>query len=336
MAKFAPKRAVGGLKKVKGVARQVTQAAAQGAQQAASQAANAAGGISAEELLDNALRMQQGAVLPHLRRLQRWTAPQGANARGAALRRRGLRDGSPVAALMLADKQFVQAVSAVGASTGGAAAVPGVGTASSVALTAADVSTFVGACAQLLGVYSAVHGADWRDIERQKTLLYGVMLGDAGASLINKVAGRTGPYWGRGLVDSVPTSTLRAVNKRMGQHFVVKFGTKKGLIRLGSLLPFGVGAAIGGAGNYALGRSVLTAVHEAFGPAPMVWPQGLEPDWNERSVSEPTVTMRRQDGGVNAPTSGVDEAVVNEGQMRVDEIVDVEFYDVEEVEEGGK
>ena len=46
---------------------------------------------------------------------------------------------------------------------------------------------------------------------------------------------------------------------------------------IGKALPFGIGAAIGGAGNNILGRRVLTGSRRAFGVPPHVLPPELEP-----------------------------------------------------------
>ena len=59
--------------------------------------------------------------------------------------------------------------------------------------------------------------------------------------------------------------------------FVKQFAAKGGASVIGKALPFGIGAAIGGAGNNILGRRVLTTSHKAFGAAPIDLPLELEP-----------------------------------------------------------
>lgn len=44
---------------------------------------------------------------------------------------------------------------------------------------------------------------------------------------------------------------LREINKRVGFTLLTKFGAKRGGIALGKIIPFGIGAAIGGGMNYA-------------------------------------------------------------------------------------
>ena len=59
----------------------------------------------------------------------------------------------------------------------------------------------------------------------------------------------------------------------MGGRIVVKFGTKQGAVRLGRLVPFGVGAAIGGGGNLllvrAVGRHAKDFFDDGLAPAPV-------------------------------------------------------------------
>lgn len=49
---------------------------------------------------------------------------------------------------------------------------------------------------------------------------------------------------------NLPSSVLRTINRRVGFTLLTKFGTKRGGIALGRVIPLGVGAVIGGAMNY--------------------------------------------------------------------------------------
>ena len=48
----------------------------------------------------------------------------------------------------------------------------------------------------------------------------------------------------------LPAGVLRTINRKVGFTLLTKFGTKRGGIALGRVIPLGVGAAIGGAMNY--------------------------------------------------------------------------------------
>lgn len=94
---------------------------------------------------------------------------------------------------------------------------------------------------------------------------------------ITKAAERTGQHWGRQVVAQVPTATLRQINKVLGRNFVTKYGTRQGIVVLGRVAPFGIGAVIGGGANAALASLAVRAGRRAFGPAPEQWPAS----WDE-------------------------------------------------------
>jgi hypothetical protein len=85
------------------------------------------------------------------------------------------------------------------------------------------------------------------------------------------VAERTGQQWARQLVRGIPQSKINAVNKVLGRHFVTKYGTKKGILVVGKVVPFGIGAVIGGTANGLFSQGIITAADRAFGAASRSW-----------------------------------------------------------------
>ena len=118
-----------------------------------------------------------------------------------------------------------------------------------------------------------VHGVAIDEIERRRTIVMGIVLGGSSSATITKVAERTGQHWGRQIVAKVPVETLRQINKILGKNFVTKYGTKQGIIVLGRVAPFGIGAVIGGGANAAMATLAVRAGRRAFGPPPTSWPQ---------------------------------------------------------------
>ena len=116
-----------------------------------------------------------------------------------------------------------------------------------------------------------LHGIPLHDIERRRTLVMGVMLGEAGAKSVEQVAERTGQHWARLIVSGIPQARINAVNKVLGKNFVTKYGTKQGIVVLGRVIPFGIGAVIGGAANAAFSQGIIKAANRAFGDAPADW-----------------------------------------------------------------
>lgn len=58
----------------------------------------------------------------------------------------------------------------------------------------------------------------------------------------------------------VSGASLRRINQRLGTTVLTKWGTKRGGIALGRLIPFGVGVVIGAAVNGMMARAVMNAV----------------------------------------------------------------------------
>jgi len=181
-------------------------------------------------------------------------------------------DATPTEAVASLEKQYLASVVTLGGSAGATAAVPGVGTGVAILVNVAEVGFFIEASALFCLAVAEVHGVAVEDLERRRTLLLAVLMGEGGSKVVQKMAGRTAPYWAKTITTNVPMSTINAINKVLGPHFVTKYGAKQGVLVLGRDLPFGIGAAIGAGGNALLGRTTIAGARRAFGPAPDTWP----------------------------------------------------------------
>ena len=209
---------------------------------------------SALALLDKALTLQGALVEKHIARLRRIRP-----------------EATPAGIRKLLDAEFRAATISAGAGVGVAAAAPGIGTAAALALSGGEALGFLGATALYVLSRAELQGIPLGDIERRRTLVMAVMLGEAGAKSVGKVAERTGQHWAKAIVKGIPQSQILAVNKVLGKNFVTKYGTKQGIIVLGRVIPFGVGAVIGGAANAALGQAIISSSNKAFGDSPTEW-----------------------------------------------------------------
>ena len=236
--------------------------------------------------LDKALGIQQPVVAAHVRRI-----------------RERHPDACPSDVIALLEKQYLATVIGTGAAAGGVAAAPVVGTAAAIAVNVGEMVGFLEASTLFCLAVAEVHGLQIDDVERRRTLLFAVLIGDSGARVVEKAAGRTGKYWGRLLTDAIPMSTITKVNKVLGRWFVTKYGTKQGIIVIGRLAPFGIGAGIGGAGNALFGRTVVAGARRAFGP-PGEWrdaegvkecEEELEPEPSDEADSEPSADAESSD-----------------------------------------
>jgi hypothetical protein len=178
----------------------------------------------------------------------------------AAVRRAAAAPGSTVEARARAvTRGFARELAVAGAATGGAAAVPGVGTATAMAATAADFGWFTLRIADLILTIAALHGHDRATVEERRAWILSVLaFGEGSAAGFARVAGEMGQDLGRRAVDRIPAGALRAINRRLGRSLVTRFGARRGAVTLGRVLPFGIGAAVGGSANYmsvqAIGR----------------------------------------------------------------------------------
>jgi hypothetical protein len=180
-------------------------------------------------------------------------------------------DATPEQVIRGLERMYVSALTGTGAAVGGVAAAPGVGTGVALALSAGEGLSSLELSALFALSIAEVHGVPIDELERRRTIVMGIMLGGSGSATIGKVAERTGQHWGRQVVAKVPVETLRQINKVLGKHFVTKYGTKQGIIVLGRVAPFGIGAVIGGGANAALAALAVRAGRRAFGPPPESW-----------------------------------------------------------------
>lgn len=180
-------------------------------------------------------------------------------------------EATPAQVIRTLERMYVSALTGTGAAVGGAAAAPGVGTGVALALSAGETLSSLELSALFALSLAEVHGVPLDELERRRTIVMGVMLGGSGSATIGKVAERTGQHWGRQVVAKVPVETLRQINGILGKNFITKYGTKQGIIVLGRVAPFGIGAVIGGGGNAALAALTVRAGRRAFGPPPESW-----------------------------------------------------------------
>lgn len=205
-------------------------------------------------LLDKALELQAPVTERHV-----------------AWLRRHRPDATPRQIVRSLNAELRAATISAGAGVGAAAAAPGVGTGVALALSGTEALAFLNATALYVLARAEVQGIKVEDIERRRTLVMAIMLGEAGARSISTVAERTGQHWARHVVQKIPQANINAVNKVLGRYFVTKYGTKKGIIVLGRVVPFGIGAVIGGTANGVFSQMIVSASGRAFGPPPRSW-----------------------------------------------------------------
>ncbi|WP_137725329.1 hypothetical protein [Prescottella subtropica] len=231
-------------------------------------------------VLDNASRLQAPAVAAYVARV-----------------RRAHPDETPAQIVERMEKMFLTAVTGSGSAVGAAAAVPAVGTVASIAAVGAETAFFLEASALLTLAIAAVHGISPHDHRQRRALVLSVALGESGMEIVERATGLTATNWARLVTGRIPPQTMKAMNSSLVRKFVTKYAAKRSALILGKLLPAGVGAVIGGAGNRAIGRGVVDNARDAFGPTPRVWPDHLDrPDGRPGLYVVPPPDARRDLG----------------------------------------
>lgn len=168
----------------------------------------------------------------------------------------------------LIEKRFLTMLTVTGAGVGGAAAMPGIGTIAAVAMTAGEGVAFAEACAFLTLAVADIRGVDMSDPERRRTIMLGVLGGEKGAEIIGKALGKQGAQWSTVLNGVAPDAVVKLANSQVKRWIKRKVVARMGGLWAGRLVPFGIGAVIGGVGNRAVARSVIDAEREIFSQAP--------------------------------------------------------------------
>ncbi|MEP6481246.1 MAG: hypothetical protein ABJA94_04475 [Rhodoglobus sp.] len=217
--------------------------------------------------IDRVLTVQRPVVLAHIRSI-----------------RRGRPNATPDEIIRTLERRFLGAVTAGGALVGASAVIPAIGTGASLALSGVETAGFLEASALFAQSVTEVHGIVVDDPDRARTLVMAMVLGTAGSDLVKQLAGQvsgTAPgkskFWGEIVTKSLPRSVVGPIADRVKKTFMKKFAVAQGTNVVGRLIPFGIGAVIGGGGNHLLGRQIVRSSREAFGPGPATFPTWLEP-----------------------------------------------------------
>ncbi|MVU81985.1 hypothetical protein GPX89_32695 [Nocardia sp. ET3-3] len=180
---------------------------------------------------------------------------------------------SPAQIIARLEKLYLNTVTASGTAVGATAAVPGVGTVASLSAMTAETAFFLEASAVFTLAVAAVHGVAPDDKERRRALVLAVVLGESGMEIVQKGVGSSAKNWGGLLAGKIPG--INAMNDSLLKKFLVQFIAKRGALMVGKVIPAGIGAAIGGFGNRALGHGVVDNARKAFGAPPLTFPQPL-------------------------------------------------------------
>ncbi|MGO3153657.1 MAG: hypothetical protein ACTIJJ_13695 [Galactobacter sp.] len=186
-------------------------------------------------------------------------------------------DADPVVLALYVERDYLRAVTGTGAAGGAAAVIPGVGTGAALALSAGVAVTFLEATALYAQAIAELHGIAVTDEDQAKALVMSVMLGPEAAGLLAGVgdgvaAGRKGRgTWGAAFGTATGKGgSWRTVVQSLQGRFLRHFAASQSIGLVGRAVPFGIGSAIGGLTNRALGKKVIASTLSAFAGLPAV------------------------------------------------------------------
>jgi hypothetical protein len=175
------------------------------------------------------------------------------------------------------ETRYLAALTASGAAVGSAATFPGIGTLTAMSAGAGETIFFIEATATFVLAKAVVYNVPADHRERRRALVLAVLVGDDSRRALGEVVGpaRTNGGWLAEGMASLPLPALARFNARMLKYFVKRYTMRRGALMFGKMLPVGIGAVVGGAGNRMAGKKIVLNAREAFGAPPTRWPGTL-------------------------------------------------------------
>ncbi len=169
-------------------------------------------------------------------------------------------------------------MTALGAAAGATAAAPGVGTSAAVGAIVAELGVLALQVTDMVMATGAAYGyTDASAEERRAWVLAVLAFGDDAAEEFTTLARDIGLQLGDGRAlelaneavgggagQVATVDALRRINQALVTQVLKKWGARRGAATLGKLLPFGIGAAVGGSANYMLLRELSKQTKEFF------------------------------------------------------------------------
>jgi hypothetical protein len=161
-------------------------------------------------------------------------------------------------------RRVAKELATAGAISGIVAAAPGIGTSASLATGAADIGVSFGRLAAMVLAVGLAYGADLSDVEDRRRHVYAVLSGsgeqltegERKAGDLKKQLGQQALGRGKDQKDGVGSYVTSKVGSKVGAKVLSRLVAQETAISIGSLMPLGIGAGIGAAGNRALVFSV--------------------------------------------------------------------------------
>lgn len=176
-----------------------------------------------------------------------------------AAARRKLSTPSEAALLDALEKRYLRDVTGSGAVVGGTAALPGVGTIAAIAAAVGETGVFMTATMVHAFAVLEVMRPGQLTAEQERALVLTILMGGVNAKSVKKLATQAGVFSGGGVIRSLQGMALRKFTDSMRKRLFRRFTTKQATAMIGKVLPFGIGAVMGGYANRTLGKQMIAA-----------------------------------------------------------------------------
>ncbi|MFZ4519807.1 MAG: hypothetical protein ACOYOP_15570 [Microthrixaceae bacterium] len=162
-------------------------------------------------------------------------------------------------------RRCVKEMALGGAVTGGAAASPVAGVAVAAASAGADATYSVGRLSEMIMGLGLLYGHEAATPEERRGWIIAVLGISEGAAVgLTGLAARLGSRGGARLLSRLPDAASAGATAGRGTKALARMKTTKGPWGLAALVPYGIGASVGAAGNAVLAQSVGTAAKQFF------------------------------------------------------------------------
>ena len=165
--------------------------------------------------------------------------------------------------------RYRRELGAMGAASGGVAAVPGIGTGIVIAGSVSETGWSVVRLGQMILELGLVHGHDARGLEERRGWVLAVLALALGAGEgLEQAAGRVVGRGGVVALRALPAAQVTRVNRTVAARLLLRWGSAQAAMRLGNAIPFGVGAAVGVGANVLLVNLVGARARAFFDTEP--------------------------------------------------------------------
>ena len=164
---------------------------------------------------------------------------------------------------------FARELGAFGATAGAAAAAPGVGTTITLLAATAELAWFTARAGDLILTVAVLHGRAEPTVEERRAWLLAVLIyGGSAREGFTRALNEANTGLRSATGERLPITTLRTVNRLLTPQLVKRYGARRGAIALGTALPLGIGAIIGGSANYIAVKALAGHADEFFARLP--------------------------------------------------------------------